>query len=194
MKNWTGNSHSIYVAHGASNHSEVEREKHDYYATHPLAVEKLLERETFSRNILEPACGEGHISKVLENHNYNVISYDLVNRGYGEVKNFFDIKEWNGDIITNPPYKFAQKFVEHSLEIIPQGNKIAMLLKLTFLEGQKRYNLFQRHNLETVYVFSKRTICAMNGNFNHYKSSAVAYAWFIFRNKYIEDAVIKWIW
>ena len=63
---WNGNYHSIYVTLGASNHTNKEREKNDYYATEPRAVELLLDKETFSPLIWEPACGEGHIAKVLE--------------------------------------------------------------------------------------------------------------------------------
>ena len=56
---WTGNGTSVYKMIGASNHSEEEREQNDYYATDPIAVEMLLERETFSHEIWEPACGGG---------------------------------------------------------------------------------------------------------------------------------------
>ena len=65
-KDWNGNSKSIYTTLGASNHVDEERQENDYYATHPKAVEMLCDLETFSKDILEPCCGEGHISKVLE--------------------------------------------------------------------------------------------------------------------------------
>lgn len=44
----TGNSKSVFATMGASNHSETERQKNDYYATEPLAVELLLAKEKFS--------------------------------------------------------------------------------------------------------------------------------------------------
>ena len=75
-KDWNGNSKSIYVTLGASTYVVEEREQYDYYATHNKATEMLLELEEFDKNILEPCCGEGHISKVLENHGYNVRSMD----------------------------------------------------------------------------------------------------------------------
>ena len=98
MKNWTGNGNSIYKTLGASNHTDKDREQHDYYATDPKAAELLLELETFE-NILEPSCGEGHLSKVFSDAGLNVTSSDLVDRGYGTQKSFFDYEEWNGDII-----------------------------------------------------------------------------------------------
>ena len=83
-KDWTGNSKAVHSCLGASNHSETEREIHDYYATPPIATEMLCKIETFSKDILEPCCGEGHIAKVLEAHGYNVESMDLIDRGYGK--------------------------------------------------------------------------------------------------------------
>lgn len=140
MKDLVGNAKSIFTRNGASNHSEGEREKNDYYATEPKAVELLLEQEIFHTYIWEPACGEGHISKVLKAHGYKVRSTDLIDRGYGEGEvDFFKEgkSETPMDIITNPPYKYAKEFVEHALDISMDGTKIAMFLKLTFLESKK---------------------------------------------------------
>lgn len=62
---WSGNKHASFVCNGDNNHSERERGMYDYYATDPKAVRNLLRFESFSKYILEPACGGGHISKVL---------------------------------------------------------------------------------------------------------------------------------
>ena len=85
------------------------------------------------------------MSEVLKAAGYEVVSRDLVDRGYGEVADFLAIDNlaWDGDIVTNPPYKFAQQFVEKALNIIPKGKKVAMFLKLTFLEGKARRALFR---------------------------------------------------
>lgn len=95
--------------------------------------------------------------------------------------------------MTNPPYRYAQEFVEHALELIPDGNKVFMFLKLTFLEGQKRRKLFDSKQLKTVYVSSKRIICAKNGDFKDINGSAVAYGWFEFEKGYNGDPRILWI-
>lgn len=59
MKDWKGDKNSIYKILGASNHTEKERQKNDYYATEPHATELLLEKERFSSNIWECACVGG---------------------------------------------------------------------------------------------------------------------------------------
>lgn len=144
-KDWVGGSAAVFKTLGASNHANGERQHEDYYATEPKATEWLCRLEQFDGRILEPACGEGHISEGLKAAGYEVVSRDLVDRGYGEVADFLaiDNQEWDGNIVTNPPYKYAQQFVEKALSIIPEGKKVAMFLKLTFLEGKARRTLFR---------------------------------------------------
>lgn len=57
MADWMGNKVSVYANLAASSHSEQVREKDDYYATPPKAVEALLKREKFNPYVLEPAVG-----------------------------------------------------------------------------------------------------------------------------------------
>lgn len=79
----------VFKSLGATNHKkEGNREVHDYYATDPRAVEMLCDLEGFSRTIWEPACGEGHIAKVLESRGYEVVATDLIDRGFGKVYDF----------------------------------------------------------------------------------------------------------
>lgn len=199
-KDWTGNSKAIYSCHGASNHSDTEREVNDYYATPPSAVEMLLELENFSKSIMEPACGQGHIAEVLKNHGYTVCATDLVNRGYGVWGvDFFNINEpTDMDIITNPPYSMAKEFVEHAMEIVTDGHKVAMFLKLTFLEGQGRRELFRKYPPKIVYVSTSRIGCAKNGEFKKDKNgnlkadSAVAYCWYVWQKGFNGTPTLKW--
>ena len=199
-KDWTGNSKAIYSCHGASNHSDTEREVNDYYATPPSAVEMLLELENFSKSIMEPACGQGHIAEVLKSHGYTVCATDLINRGYGVGGvDFFNINEpTDMDIITNPPYSMAKEFVEHAMEIITDGHKVAMFLKLTFLEGQGRRELFRKYPPKIVYVSTSRIGCAKNGEFKKNKDgnlkadSAVAYCWYVWQKGFNGTPTLKW--
>ena len=140
-------SKKVFATLGSSNHVPEEREAFDYYATDPKAVEMLLELEQFAPVIWEPACGEGHISKVLQAHGYQVISTDLVYRGFGDPEPLDFLKEtldgFEGDIITNPPYSTGLEFVQRALESVRPGGKVAMFLKVQFLEGQKRGAFFK---------------------------------------------------
>ena len=195
MKDWIGNTKSAFTCNGASNHSEQEREENDFYATDPKAVEMLLELEDFNRFIWEPACGKGHISKVLERQGYVVISSDIVDRGYewGYKSDFLKYDgKWYGDIITNPPYKYGKEFVEKALEVIDNGSKVAMFLKLTFLESKTRRELFEKYPPKVIYVSSGRISCAKNGEFEKYSQRAIAYAWFIWEKGFKGEPTVRW--
>jgi hypothetical protein len=199
MKDWLGNKKSTFTTLGASSHSSHNRQAQDYYATDPCVIAPLFEREDFLQTIWEPACGEGHLSKAMEEFGKDVYSTDLINRGYGigNVNFLLENNVWNGDIITNPPYSMAQQFIEHAIRLQKKSEvvelKVAMFLKLTFLEGQKRRKLFNIYPPKTVYVFSARQKCAINGDFNNTGSSAACYAWFVWEKGYKDDPIIKWL-
>lgn len=202
-KDWTGNQNSIYKTLGASNHTDKERESNDYYATEPRALELLLNLEKFSPYVWECACGEGHLSNVLKKRGYNVKSSDIIDRGYEgtEVIDFLNVKKKDiknnipRDIITNPPYKYAKDFVERAIDISMDSTKIAMFLKVQFLEGKARRELFDKYPPKVIYVASSRLLCAKNGDFEKMRQgggSAVAYAWFIWEKGYTGDTIVRW--
>lgn len=167
------------------------RPEHDYYPTPPEATLALLDAEKFVGTIWEPACGEGHISKVLIDYGYKVRSTDLIDRGYGDGgQDFLKSFDMCENIITNPPYNIAQEFVEHALA--RTTGKVAMLCKLQFLEGAKRKKMFERTPLEHVLVFSKRIKMSRNG-VDQYSSSMIAFAWFVWNHKYDGEPTIRWI-
>jgi len=130
----------------------------------------------------------------LKERGYEVYATDLYDRGYGiSGVDFFGQTELKGqNIITNPPYKYAQEFVEHSIEL--GAEKVCMFLKLTFLEGQKRKKLFEKYPPKTVAVFSKRITVAKNGDPVLFEtSSAACYAWFIWEEGYNGKPEIVWL-
>lgn len=199
MKDWIGNSNSIYKTLGASNHTDKEREQNDYYATDPYAIDKLLTVENPNKNIWECAAGEGHLSKRLSEFGYNVVTSDIVERNYklDFIQDFLTIdKEDNQvdlvfkdyDILSNPPFKYATSFILKALDLIKPGNEVYMFLKIQFLEGKQRYkDLFSKYPPKKVYVFSERVMCAKNGDFEGMKAgggSAVCYAWYVWEKDY----------
>lgn len=198
-KDWTGNSKTAFIHLGASNHSLKDRETNDFYATDPNSLKiflKALERDNVKlhHNIWECACGKGHLSNVLINNNYDVYSSDLINRGYGETKDFLKCNDlFDGDILTNPPYKYAKDFVKHSLDLLEDGNYCIMYLKIQFLEGKDRRKLFDKFPPKYVYVNSARQLCAMNGEFEKYNATALCYCWFIWEKGFKGEPVIRWI-
>ena len=202
MKDWNGNSNSIYKTLGASNHTDKEREENDYYATDGVAIDKLLKVERPSAKVWECAAGEGHLAERLKQNGFTVYTSDIIQRKY-TLDAILDFLLYGGgisqdcDILTNPPYKFAKEFVLKALDLVSVGRKVYMFLKLTFLEGKARYaELFSKYPPKTVYVFSERVLCAKNGEFQKMRDgggSAVAYAWFVWKKGYNGNTILKWI-
>ena len=197
-KDWVGTQNSLFKMLGASNHCDEEREENDFYATDPVAIDWLLGVESFSEFVWEPCCGAGHLSKKLKEYGHILLNTDIIDRGYEDFNDVLDFLQYDGpifkgDIITNPPYKYCSEFIKKSLDVIEDGHKVAMFLKLQTLEGQKRYNeIFSVNPPKSVYVFVKRVACGKNGKFDS-GSSAVCYAWFVWEKGWKGDTTLKWI-
>jgi len=175
-----------------SSRNNGKREKDDFYPTPKYAVDELLKREVFNGNVWECACGEGDISEVFLKKGFDVKSTDLIDRGFGEVGNFFETDYVADNIVTNPPYKHALEFV---LEAKKKSNsKIAMFLKTVFLESEKRKAMFEDKEfpLKTVYQFSKRVTLYKNG-VKMKNSGMIAYAWYVWEKGYCGKPTIEWI-
>jgi len=113
----------------------------DCYSTPSVAVEALLRVEKLPRRLWEPACGRGAIVNVLRTAGHDVVATDLVNYGepitppgYYGVDFLLERKLPRGckAIVTNPPFRLAEEFVAHALELAPL---VVMLLRLTFFEA-----------------------------------------------------------
>ena len=172
--------------------TKIARQKDDYYPTPSEATESLLQVEKFKGKILEPACGEGHISKILMSHGHQVVSNDLIDRGYGTGGvDFLMEYERYPNIITNPPFKLAKEFILRSLEL--SDDKVAMFLRLAFLESQSRKKeLFDPFPPARVWVFSKRLTLWINGD-KPTSSGTMAFCWMVWDKKPTKNTQLKWL-
>lgn len=165
----------------------------DFYATPPEATLRLLECEKF-KNVLEPCCGDGAISEVLKSRQIAVTSLDLHDRGYGEYGHDFLLRteKWKGDIVTNCPYNLALQFAEKAVEIA-QG-KVAFLLRLNWLAGQRRKKFFEKHPPARVHVLSKRIPRMHRSNYEGEKfTSTIDFAWFVWDPKHTGLTTVDWV-
>ena len=168
----------------------------DYYQTPPWAIEALLNVEKFEGSIYEPCSGAGAISKVLESNGYDVISSDFRtdDNVYGvrgvdllKVENVNKVE----NIVTNPPFCIAQEIIEKSLTLT--SKKVVMLLKLTFLESERRKEFFENTPLARIYVFRKRITMYPEGEEKPKNSGTVCYCWYVWEHGYVGEPVIRWI-
>lgn len=197
-KDWTGNSVAYMKVSGFSNGALQKREEHDYYATDPKAGEMLLELDSFSK-IWECAVGGGHLAEGLARHGEVAKMSDLYPHDCMDLLveweqiDFLEFDgEWDGDIITNPPYKFAGEFIEKAMEILKPERKLALWLPIRYLASKGRRKIFEKYPPFKVWVSSSRLICAPNGMFDQIKGSAVDYAWFIWHKGYEGETKLGW--
>lgn len=141
----------------------------------------------------EPCDGLGHISDTLINRGYDVRRSDIITRNRGiEQLDFliYDGKEWQGDKITNPPYSCATDMVRKALSVVADGCKVAMWLRILFLESKHRQDLFREFPPKRIWVSSSRIPCSdCEGNF---RGSAQGYAWYIWEKGYKGETKIDW--
>jgi hypothetical protein len=154
----------------------------DLYGTPSVAVEALLRVEQVPHCIWEPAAGRGAIVNVLRNHGHAVIASDVHDYGFplhfvGDFLTQTKAPAGVECILTNPPFNIVEKFVAHALELSPL---VIMLLRLAFLESERRCGILENRGLARVYVFRKRLPMMRRDQWAGRKAnSGMAFAWFV---------------
>ena len=178
---------------------DQQRQVDDFYPTHPTITQMLLDREELTGNIWEPACGRGDMSQVFMDRGYDVLSTDLIDRGWGEGGvDFLDDDQISrfgsvDNVITNPPFRFALDFVLQAKKI--SRKKICILNTTMFLDGIKRYEMWMDEDfpLKTMYQFSGRVGFRKNEVVDQSQSGLIPWAWFVFEKGYTGKPTIDWI-
>lgn len=164
----------------------------DFFPTPRWATFALIDNEEFVGDIWECACGDGSMSRVLQSTGRPVFSSDLYDRGYGESGcDFVSAKRQVDNIITNPPYNCAEGFVTSGVR--NSSRKLALLLRLAFLEGANRANtIFSNMPPSRVWVFSERITFYPSG-VEPKGSGTTAYAWFVWDKDAPSRTELKWL-
>ena len=179
---------------------EVSKSYSDLYTTPQEAMDALCKHVTFDKSLtyFEPCKGIGNISDYMKTKlDIHMETNELF--GYSEsdfTEDYLKPRKkvsdgWDYDVIvTNPPYRIAQEFVQ-------EGFKYAKvqyhLLRLNFLEGKRRkQELYSQQHLKRVFLFSYRISCA-KGVQEEPQANAVAYAWFEFDRDYVGNPELVWL-
>ena len=190
----------------AGGNPENGRVEDDYYATNPEAVKMLLTKYTFdAHTILEPCVGGGHIANAINDFyttKREITGMDLVDRGYpgtivADFLTYKTDKKYEG-IITNPPYSLAKEFVEKGMELLEDDGQMAMFLKIQFLEGAKRKELFDKYPPKYIYVFRNRMATWKSGLEKDQKTgkrwaTTLCHAWGVWEKGSTSEPVVRWL-
>ena len=160
------------------------RKKSDLYETPYSMTIQLLEKEKLFGTILEPACGNGAIVKIIG----QCEKYDIEKDFLKEIRMF-------DTIITNPPYSLALEFIQKAKQIAKK--KIIFLLPLSYLHGKKRYDLIYSDKvfpLARIYVFTRYPMLGDKlREDGKYHTGMMVYAWYVWEKGYCGKPIIKWI-
>ncbi len=182
-----------------------KRHPQDYYPT-PLklacaSLRKVDEQHKLLVNtVLDPGAGDGiwgQAASQVWRHGPCVIGSDI-----RELPRPWPYTHWfredflaatyrNIDMVVgNPPYRFAQAFVERGLESVRDGGLVVFLLRLEFLASRKRARgLWQRYPPHTVFVLPERPSYTGNG-----RTDATEYAVFVFKRGFAGQTTLDWLW
>jgi hypothetical protein len=167
-----------------------KRHKSDFYQTPYSITEQLLEHEKFdyNRSILEPACGDGAIVKIIKKYWDEEYScwYDKNTHRSFFGDDFLTSNSKSDYIITTPPFSISFDFINKCKKVAKI--KFALLLPLSYLHGQKRYEnkIFSDpdYPLTKIYVFTRYPLLEETiREDGKYKTGMMVYGWFIWENK-----------
>ncbi|MDF2119911.1 SAM-dependent methyltransferase [Roseiarcaceae bacterium H3SJ34-1] len=171
----------------------------DDFPTPPWATRALLEHiidEPNFKNLscLEPACGAGHMAKVLKEYFGEVRYSDAYKYGYGPVRDFLtypyetNAVDW---VITNPPFRLAEEFVLRSLNVARSG--VAILARTVFLESAGRYQaIFMKQPPSKFAQFVER-VPMVKGRLDQKASTATGYAWLVWEKRRQGQPRLMWV-
>jgi hypothetical protein len=171
----------------------------DDFPTPPWATRGLLEHiigdnPLSELNCLEPACGAGHMAKVLKEYFKAVHSSDAFSYGYGEVRDFVEEPyeanafDW---VITNPPFRLAEEFVRLALPIARKG--VAILARTVFLESVGRYRGIFREAPPTKFAQFVERVPMVRGRLDIKATTATGYAWLVWEKGTIDAPRLTWV-
>jgi hypothetical protein len=169
--------------------------KDDLYETPAVAVHALMGVEKLPTGLWEPACGPGAIARVLRSAGHVVYATDLVDYSSPDQ----DEHGWDflmeqqcpigaEAIVTNPPFKNCGAFVAHALKLCP---RVIMLLRLAFLESERRRDVLDNAPLARVHIFRKRLPMMHRAGWEGRKAnSGMAFGWFVWEEGFTGPATL----
>lgn len=172
----------------------------DDFPTPPWATRALIEHvlnckiELTQMSCLEPACGAGHMVKVLKEYFECVECADAFDYGYGQVKDFLtdgasdNSVDW---VITNPPFRLAEEFVVQATRIARKG--VAILARTVFLESVGRYEGIFRQMPPTKFAQFVERVPMVKGRLDGKATTATGYAWLVWEKPATAIPRLMWV-
>ena len=143
---------------------------------------------------LEPACGVGHMAKVLKEYFGTVYASDIHPYGYGKVHDFISHPHEAGSvdwIITNPPFKLAEAFWKRSLSVARLG--VALLTRTVFIESVGRYERIFKETPPSILAQFVERVPMVKARLDPKASTATSYSWLVWEKSNQVEPRLVWI-
>jgi hypothetical protein len=172
----------------------------DDFPTPPWATRGLIEHvfenkaELASLTCLEPACGAGHMAKVLKEYFGAVEASDAYDYSYGSIRDYLacpyetNASDW---VITNPPFRLSEQFVLRSLTVARKG--VAILARTVFIESVGRYSAIFRQMPPTKFAQFAERVAMVKGRLDRNATTATSYAWLVWEKETDSTPRLMWI-
>lgn len=185
--------------HRSRRNKKWKRHPDDWYVEPLWVSERLFQVEQFEGRVWDPAAGLGRIVDTAQTAGLDAIGTDLVCRkpdAYEGDVNFLecDIDAGEPNIVCNPPFKHAEDFVGHALQL--SERKVAMLLPAVWVQGQTRSRWLQKSPLRRVWFLAPRPSMPP-GPFlatgQKIGQGVQDFAWFVWLRGYDGHPEIRWL-
>jgi hypothetical protein len=172
----------------------------DNFPTPPWATRALLEHVIADAGPFrkmtcwEPACGAGHMARPLKEYFGKVKASDVHAYGHGAVADFLSAPleassvDW---VITNPPFRLAEEFIQRSLIAARHG--VAILARTVFLESVGRYREMFDQSPPTKFAQFTERVPMVKGRLDAKASTATGYAWFVWEKSARSLPRLMWV-
>jgi hypothetical protein len=177
------------------------KDSRDDFPTPPWATRALLEHVLLPRmpglrdqTCLEPACGAGHMDKVLREYFVSTTASDAFDYGYSKVADFrttphgVESFDW---VITNPPFNLAEDFIGRARKIARRG--VAILARTVFIESVGRFERLFDPDPPAIFAQFVERVPMVKGRLDKKASTATGYAWFVWLNEEVSSTELVWI-
>jgi hypothetical protein len=172
----------------------------DDFPTPPWATRAVIEhilgdkKNLTVQSAMEPACGAGHMAKVLQEYFREVQSSDVYDYGYGLKRDFLshpfetNSVDW---VITNPPFRLGEEFILKALSVARSG--VAILARTVFLESAGRFERIFRDTPPTKFAQFVERVPMVKGRLDSKASTATGYAWLVWEKTGPQIPRLMWI-
>jgi hypothetical protein len=190
---------SMTVPYAVMSQRQSPKSVKDNFPTPPWATRALL---TYiipgaKGTVWEPACGAGHMSKVLQTHFQKTLVSDAYHYphhrhsiiDFTRPLSTYENVDW---IITNPPFKLAETFITTALSIATQG--VAIFARSVLLESVGRYERLFKDNPPSIFAQFVERVPIITGHLDPNATTATAYAWFVWLKPNLTPDFTRLMW